>query len=80
MPFPESDNGNRYILIAMNYFTKWPEVYAIPSQEASTVATALVTKFFCRFGAPMELHSDQGWNIESRLRHEVLGLLRVIKN
>jgi len=54
-PFPDSDKGNRYLLIAMDYFTKWPEVYAIPYQEVSTVANALVTNFFCRFSVPMEL-------------------------
>jgi hypothetical protein len=32
-PFPRSNQGNRYLLIAMDYFTKWPEVYAIPNQE-----------------------------------------------
>jgi hypothetical protein len=71
-PFPRSDQGNRYLLIAMNYFTKWREVYAIPNQEASTVAEALVTNFFCRFGIPRELHSDQGSNFESHLLQEVL--------
>jgi hypothetical protein len=38
--------------LAMDCFTKWPEAYAIPDQEASTVADALVTSFFCRFGMP----------------------------
>jgi hypothetical protein len=37
-PLPQRDQGNRYLLIAMDYFTKWPETYAIPNQEASTVA------------------------------------------
>jgi hypothetical protein len=46
-PFPQSDRGNRYLLIAVDYFTKWPEVHPIPNQEASTVADALVTNFFC---------------------------------
>jgi hypothetical protein len=78
-PFPESDRGNRYLLVAMDYFTKWPEVYAIPNQEASTVADALVSNFFCRFGVPMELHSDQGRNFESRLLREVLERLGVRK-
>jgi hypothetical protein len=41
---------------------KWPEAYEIPNQEASTVAEALVTKYFCRLGVPRELHSDQGGN------------------
>jgi hypothetical protein len=78
-PFPESDRGNRYLLIAMDYFTKWPEVYAIPNQEASTVANALVSNFFCRYGVPMKLHSDQRRNFESRLMQEVLGRLGVSK-
>jgi hypothetical protein len=37
-PFPLSDKENRYLLIAMDYFTKWPEAYAILNQEASTIA------------------------------------------
>jgi hypothetical protein len=45
-PFPRRDRGNRYLLIAMYYFTKWPEVYPIPDQEMSTVADALVTDLF----------------------------------
>jgi hypothetical protein len=77
-PFPESDRGNRYLLIAMDYFTKWPEVYAIPNQEASTVADTLVTNF-CRFGVPRELHSDQGRNFESRLMQGVLERLGINK-
>jgi hypothetical protein len=51
----------------MDYFIKWPEVYAIPNQEALTVAEALVTNFFCRFGIPQELHNGQGHNFESHL-------------
>jgi hypothetical protein len=57
-PVPLSNQGNKYFLIAMDYCTKWPEAYALPNQEASTVAEALVTNFFCRFGIPRELHSD----------------------
>ncbi|PNF24989.1 hypothetical protein B7P43_G08361 [Cryptotermes secundus] len=51
----------------MDYFTKWPEVYSIPNQEPSTIAEVLVANFFCRFGIPRELHSDQGRNFEFHL-------------
>jgi hypothetical protein len=51
-PFPLSDKGNKYLLIAMEYFTKCPEDYALPKQEASTVAKVLVANFFCRFCIP----------------------------
>jgi hypothetical protein len=38
---------SRFLLFSMDYFTKWPEVYAILNQEASTVADDLATSFFC---------------------------------
>jgi len=78
-PFPESDRGNRYLLVTMDYFTKWPGGYAIPYQEASTVADVLVSNFFYRFGVLVELRSDQGRNFESRLLREVLERLGVRK-
>jgi hypothetical protein len=56
---PWTDQGNRYLLSARDYFTKWSEAYAIPNQETLTLAEALVANF-CRFGVPRELHSDQG--------------------
>jgi hypothetical protein len=61
------DLRNRYRVIAVDYFTTWPEAYDVPKQEASTVAEALVTNFFCHFGVLRELRSDQGCNFESRL-------------
>lgn len=76
-PFPESDRRNTYILIFMGYFTKWPDVYAIPNQEVLTVPFVLVTTFFCRFGVPMKIHSDQGRDFQSRLMQEVLERLEL---
>ncbi|CAI5682530.1 unnamed protein product [Oreochromis niloticus] len=61
------NRGNRYVLVAMDYFTKWPEAYAIPDQEAETVADVLVEGMFSRFGTSETLHSDQGRNFESKV-------------
>jgi ferredoxin len=58
--FPQSNQENRYLVLTMDYFTKWPKAYIITNQEASTVAEALVTNFFCHFGVLQVLHSDQG--------------------
>ncbi|CAF4895233.1 unnamed protein product [Pieris macdunnoughi] len=78
-PFPLTEKGNKYIMVVMDYFTKWPEVFAIPNQEAVTVAEILVNDVFSRFGVPLEIHSDQGRNFESLLFQEVCRLMGIHK-
>ncbi|XP_056900058.1 uncharacterized protein LOC130531902 [Takifugu flavidus] len=68
-----------YVLVAMDYFTKWPEAYAVPDQSASTTAEHLVNEMFCRFGVPEELHSDQGRNFEAKVFSEVCRRLGIKK-
>ena len=66
-PSPVTDDGNRYIMVVSDYFTKWVEVYAILNQEVTTHSNQkeLVHNFCSRYGAPMEIHTDQGRNFES---------------
>lgn len=78
-PLPESNSGNAYLLVASDYFTRWVEIYAIPNQEALTVAKKLVDEFFCRFSAPEQLHSDQGRQFESDLIKHICDLLQIKK-
>ena len=59
-PFPPSESGNRYILLMVDQFTKWVEIHAIPDQTAEQTALIAVNQFFTRFGAPLQIHIDQG--------------------
>ena len=70
-PLPTTDGGNKYLLIAADYFTKWVEAYPLPNQEATTLAEVLVKEFACRFGIPQIIHSDQGRNFESAVFTEM---------
>lgn len=70
-PFPRSDKENRYVLVALYYFTKSPEAYALPDLEEETVAEAMLEAFFSQIGVPQELHTDQGRNFKSRVFTEV---------
>ena len=79
-PFPESDSGNSYILVVSDYFTRWTEAYAIPNQEAATVAKKLTDEFFFHYSPPEQLHSDQGKQFESQLLSEVCKLLGITKS
>ncbi len=78
-PLPKSSNGNQYILVAGDYFTRWMEAYAIPNQEADTVAQKLTEEMFLRFSPPEQLHSDQGRQFESILVAEICKVLGIKK-
>ena len=78
-PLPESENGNSYILVVADYFTRWMEAFPLPNQEATTVANKLVDDVFLRFSIPEQLHTDQGRQFESQLLHEVCKLLNIHK-
>ena len=77
-PFPTSDRGKKYTLVAADYFTKWPECWAITDQEAKTVARCL-EEFISRHGVPQVLLTDQGRNFESQVVTEVCDLLHINK-
>jgi hypothetical protein len=76
---PETPNGNKYILVVSDYFTKWTESYPMPNMEASTVAQLIVEQLVCRFGIPRKIHSDQGRQFESNLFREMCCLLQIEK-
>ena len=78
-PFPKNQNGNCYILVAEDYFTKWLEAWAIPNQEAKTVAQKLLEEMFLHFSLRDRLHSDQGRQFEGKLIEELCKLLQVEK-
>ena len=71
--------GNKHILVIMDHFSKWCEAFVTKDQKASTVADALVSKVFSRFGPPALLHSDQGTNFESYSMHDVCNILDIPK-
>ena len=78
-PLPETDRGNKYLLVVGDYFSKWVEAYPIPDQTAKTVAEKFVQEFVCRFGVPEVLHSDQGRNFESQVFAEMCSILGIDK-
>ncbi|GJR78757.1 putative nucleotidyltransferase, ribonuclease H [Tanacetum coccineum] len=57
-PFPSS-NRNKYVLVAIDYVSKWVEAQAFPTNDARNVANFL-KKLFARFGIPKALISDSG--------------------
>ncbi|GKA61807.1 reverse transcriptase domain-containing protein [Tanacetum coccineum] len=57
-PFPSS-RGNKYILVAVDYLSKWVEAKALSTNDARVVVKILKS-LFSRFGAPRAIISDRG--------------------
>nr|GFA65447.1 reverse transcriptase domain-containing protein [Tanacetum cinerariifolium] len=57
-PFPSS-RGNKYILVAVDYLSKWVEAKALPTNDARVVCKFLKS-LFARFGSPRAIISDRG--------------------
>ena len=60
-PFPKS-YGNEYILVVVDYVSKWVEAVGLPTNDARVVIKFLKKHIFTRFGTPRALISD-GKNI-----------------
>ncbi|CAN6697897.1 unnamed protein product [Malus baccata var. baccata] len=58
-PFPSS-HGFLYILLAVNYVSKWVEAKATRTNDSRVVADFVKTNIFARFGMPRVLISDGG--------------------
>nr|GEW38074.1 reverse transcriptase domain-containing protein [Tanacetum cinerariifolium] len=56
--FPSS-RGNKYILVAVDYLSKWVEAKALPTNDARVVCKFLKS-LFARFGTPRVIISDRG--------------------
>ncbi|GJV89829.1 reverse transcriptase domain-containing protein [Tanacetum coccineum] len=57
-PFPSS-RGNKYILVAVDYLSKWVEAKALPNNDAQVVVKFLKS-LFARFGTPRAIIGDRG--------------------
>ncbi|GKD61838.1 reverse transcriptase domain-containing protein [Tanacetum coccineum] len=57
-PFPSS-RGNKYILVVVDYLSKWVKAKTLPTNDARVVVKFLKS-LFARFGIPRAIISDRG--------------------
>ncbi len=58
-------------------FTKYAEAIAIPNNEAEIVAMEIFIHWICRFGSPVQIHSDNGTEFVNKLNKELFKLLDI---
>ena len=65
-PFPPSF-GNLYILLVVDYVSKWVEAIACPKNDANTVVSFLQKNILSRFGTPRTIISDGGSHFANKI-------------
>ena len=58
-PLPRSKKGKRYIVVAIDYLTKWPEAKALSQATAKQVAQFIYEDIICCHGCSMRILSDR---------------------
>ncbi|MCO5603201.1 hypothetical protein L7F22_057348 [Adiantum nelumboides] len=77
-PLPRTKNGKLYILVAIDYMTKWVEAQSVTRVNEKTVSKFAYTHICCRFGTPLEIVFDNGPGYRKGLRIEVCEELHIL--
>jgi len=67
---PPASNGHRFILVAIDYFTKWVEASTYKAVTKKVVADFVRNNIVCRFGIPESIITDNAANLNSDLMKE----------
>uniref|UniRef100_UPI00292D4351 DDE-type integrase/transposase/recombinase n=1 Tax=Bradyrhizobium sp. 33ap4 TaxID=3061630 RepID=UPI00292D4351 len=77
-PFSRSSSGNRWIIVATDYLTRYAETKALPQGTAAEVAKFFIESIVLRHGAPKTIITDRGTAFTSRLTQEILRLSHTV--
>nr|XP_023919270.1 uncharacterized protein LOC112030837 [Quercus suber] len=65
-PFPRATGNHRFVIVAVDYFTKWAEAEALANIRDTDVKRFVWKNIVTRFGVPESLISDNGLQFDSR--------------
>ena len=78
-PLLRTKDGNRYVLVVGDYFSKFTMPIAIKNKKQETVADALVKRWFPLFGVPEVIHTDRGTEFDNMLMRELCERFNITK-
>ena len=76
-PLPLSARKNKYIVVAVDYFSRWPEAKALKVANADSVAKFIYERIICRYGTPSVIQTDQGTHFINQVIKQLTDKFRI---
>nr|XP_009786192.1 PREDICTED: uncharacterized protein K02A2.6-like [Nicotiana sylvestris] len=73
-----ASNGHRFILVAIDYFTKWVEASTYKVVTKNVVADFIQNNIVCRFGIPKSIITENAANLNSYLMKEICEKFKIV--
>ena len=74
-PLKQTPRDNQYVLVITDYFTRHVTAIALPRCTAEMTAQALFNEYFCKYGVPAVILSDQGSHFRNQLMENIKYLI-----
>ena len=68
---PKASNGHRFILVAIDYFTKWVEAASYPNVTRNVIQKFIKRDLICRYGLPERIVTDNATNFNNKMMTEM---------
>lgn len=68
---PKASNGHHFILVAIDYFTKWVEAASYANVTRQVVVQFIKHNLICRYGIPNKIITDNGSNLNNKMMKEL---------
>jgi len=65
-PLPQGKGQVKFLLVAIDYFTKWVEAEALATITKSRIQSFVWKNIICRFGIPLTIISDNGRQFDNQ--------------
>jgi len=73
----KASNRRRFILVAIDYFTKWVEAASYASVTRSVVVKFIKKEIICRYGLPKKIITNNATNLNNKMMKEMCEDFRI---
>ncbi|XP_022727899.1 uncharacterized protein LOC111283602 [Durio zibethinus] len=67
---PKASNGHRFILVVINYFTKWVKIASYANVTRMVVCKFIKKEIICQYSFPKRIISDNALNLNNKMMTE----------